>query len=68
MFAFRTLLAFTAIAGAFANPLQARQATNTNEAIHEAVTVLDMVIHQAIPNIRKFTLGMPYYLQTHPTF
>ncbi|RDB25781.1 hypothetical protein Hypma_006416 [Hypsizygus marmoreus] len=51
MFAFRTLLAFSTLAGALANPLEARQATNTNVAIHDIVSDLDMQIHINIPNI-----------------
>jgi len=51
MFALRTLLAFADIAGAFANPLQARQTTNTNVAIHDIVSALDQQIHISIPNI-----------------
>ncbi|GLB40142.1 hypothetical protein LshimejAT787_0800130 [Lyophyllum shimeji] len=51
MFAFRALFAFAAIAGALANPLQARQATNTNQAIHDIVSDLDVVMHHVMPTI-----------------
>lgn len=54
MFAFRTLLALAAVAGAFADPLQARQATNTNPAIHDIVSNLDVAIHNHIPVICKY--------------
>lgn len=51
MFAFRALFAFAAIAGALAKPLEARHATNTNPAIHDIVSLLDMQMHVNIPNI-----------------
>ncbi|KAF5379708.1 hypothetical protein D9615_005673 [Tricholomella constricta] len=51
MIAFRALAVLAAVAGALANPLQARQANNTNVDIHDIVSVLDMQIHINIPNI-----------------
>ncbi|KAF5379689.1 hypothetical protein D9615_005658 [Tricholomella constricta] len=57
MIAFRALAVLAAVAGALANPLQARQALlpnpNTNVAIHNIVSELDMQVHINIPNILR---------------
>ncbi|KAG6864471.1 hypothetical protein C0991_009305 [Blastosporella zonata] len=51
MLAFRALFALAAAASAFANPLTARQTTNTNQAIHDIVSALDLSLHVSIPTI-----------------
>ncbi|KAF8896559.1 POXA3b laccase small subunit [Infundibulicybe gibba] len=51
MFALRAFFALVAVSGVLANPLESRQATNTNSAISAAVDQLDKQIHVNIPNI-----------------
>ncbi|KAG6907281.1 hypothetical protein DXG01_009586 [Tephrocybe rancida] len=51
MLAFRVLYALAAAAAAFANPLSPRQTTNTNVAIHNIVSNLDVAIHSISPTI-----------------
>ncbi|KAF5379702.1 hypothetical protein D9615_005679 [Tricholomella constricta] len=57
MIAFRALAVLAAVAGALANPLQARQALlpnpNSNVDIHNVVSELDMQVHINIPNILR---------------
>ncbi|PFH53176.1 hypothetical protein AMATHDRAFT_45788 [Amanita thiersii Skay4041] len=51
MFAFRVALAFFAIAGAVANPLVARQTTNTNEQINAVVDALHLTTRHTFVDI-----------------
>ncbi|KAG6824769.1 hypothetical protein H0H92_005868, partial [Tricholoma furcatifolium] len=51
MFIFRALFALAAASIAVANPVVPRQTTNTNQAIHDIISALDMSIHQSLPTI-----------------
>lgn len=53
MFAFRTFLALAFASAALANPLEARQATNTNARISDIIDSVDIAVHHQIPNICK---------------
>lgn len=57
MLAFRAVVAFAAATFAFANPLTARQATNTNAQIGEVLDTLSVQARQ-----HMFTVGKPSVL------
>lgn len=56
MFAIRTFLALALASVALANPLEVRQATNTNAAINTVIDQLDSLVRNQVFTIGRFSV------------